>query len=137
MTKKTETENTQTQSEMVIATFDINTLSGAMKLSNADTQGGISLKNLDAGSRLKITDIAVKRDVTEEYGKPQEVKVTYLFGEDGLMYSSISDTVSMGAKSIAQLMINHKVQEVMVLVEKKKNKSGDNEYITIGVDEVK
>ena len=113
-----------------IATFDLSTKEGAKRLFNAQNAGGISLKSLANGSEIEVEAVAIYNEVTEEFGQPQNVRVTALFGTDGIVYSSISNSVADGAEKLIPLFELFDNEPQTVVVQRQKSKA-DRDFITL------
>ena len=78
----------------IVASFDLETVQGKLKALNAKNGAGSSLKDIEDGFSFTVTDVMQYKETVDTYGKEQEAVVSALFATDGLVYSSISETVS-------------------------------------------
>lgn len=90
---------------VIKATFDTNTVEGMKKLFNAKTGASISLKNVEAGHVMKVTDVLIYEDeVNNGYANDGLSTITVLFAEDGNSYASISPTIAEAGKSLVDFL---------------------------------
>ena len=70
--------------------------------------------------------------MVDTYGKKQEAVVSALFATDGLVYSSISETVSNVVSDLVEILKDESIDQVTVKVVKRNSKQGQ-EFINLSV----
>lgn len=116
-----------------IATFDLSTPTGKIKAFNA-TQSAVSLKSV-AGRNIEIEGVLQYEGVTEEYGAPQEVTITALFGTDGIVYGSISASIADACNHLMTFFNEYGFETVNITVDKKKSK-GERDFLSLSISEM-
>lgn len=91
-------------SQLIKASFDTETKEGKMRFFNAKTGASESLKNLEDGHVLKVTDALIYEDEIDTYGNKQTAKISVLFEEDGTAYASVSETVYKATEELIGLI---------------------------------
>lgn len=117
------------QNEGVVASFDLDTRSGKIKLANARGTGSISLKEVESETVIKVADVLLIQDTINQYGSNQEVTITNLYTEDGTLYSSISETVKTIALELVDFL-NEDDEPLDVRVVRGMSKQGQ-EYLSL------
>jgi hypothetical protein len=112
------------------ASFDVTTLDGQMKAFNAQNGASVSLKTLDDGTVINCTGVLQYQENINSYGKEQEATVTVLFGEDGLGYAGVSDTVAQAGEKLIELIQKHNLETFKIKLIKQKSAKG-NEFLNI------
>src|SRR5690625_6901368 len=92
-------------SNVIKATFDTNTVEGMNKLFNAKTGSSTSLKNVESGFQMQVTDVLIYEDeVNNGYANDGVSTITVLFTDDGESYASISPTIAEAGKSLVDFL---------------------------------
>jgi len=92
-------------SNVIKATFDTNTVEGMKKLFNAKTGASTSLKNVESGFQMQVTDVLIYEDeVNNGYANDGVSTITVLFTDDGESYASISPTIAEAGKSLVDFL---------------------------------
>lgn len=118
----------------MVATFDIASPMGQLRVINAKNGSSISMKDLEAGQAIRVKDIFCYKEVVDNYGAEQESVVTVLFNEQGEAFSSISPTVEQVAIELIPLLKSGIFETINCAVVKNKSKQGQ-EYISLAVSE--
>ena len=116
----------------IVASFDLETIQGKLKALNAKNGAGASLKDIEDGFSFTVTDVMQYKETVDTYGKEQEAVVSALFATDGLVYSSISETVSNVVSDLVEILKDESITEVTVKVVKRNSKQGQ-EFINLSV----
>lgn len=116
----------------IVASFDLETIQGKLKALNAKNGAGASLKDIEDGFSFTVTDVMQYKEMVDTYGKEQEAVVSALFATDGLVYSSISETVSNIVSDLVEILKDESITEVTVKVVKRNSKQGQ-EFINLSV----
>ena len=116
----------------IVASFDLETIQGKLKALNAKNGAGASLKDIEDGFSFTVTDVMQYKETVDTYGKQQEAVVSALFATDGLVYSSISETVSNVVSDLVEILKDESISEVTVKVVKRNSKQGQ-EFINLSV----
>lgn len=119
-------------SKEVKATFDTETKEGKIRIFNAKQSSGVSLKTLQSGQGIEVEAVLQYQDVTEEFGQPQEVTITVLYGTDGVLYSSVSNSVADAGANLIDLFADLGVDSLPVTIQRNKSKS-DRDFITLSI----
>ena len=99
---------------------------------NAKNGAGASLKDIEDGFSFTVTDVMQYKEKVDTYGKEQEAVVSALFATDGLVYSSISETVSNVVSDLVEILSDESITQVTVKVVKRNSKQGQ-EFINLSV----
>lgn len=118
--------------ENIKANFDLETVEGQMRLFNAKNGSSISLKDVTPDTVIRCVGVLQYPDVTDTYGKEQEVEITVLFDKDGRSFASVSESVANAGTSLLDFFANTDIKEVGVMVVKGKSKSG-NDYLNLQI----
>ena len=116
----------------IVASFDLETIQGKLKALNAKNGAGASLKDIEDGYSFTVTDVMQYKEMVDTYGKEQETVVSALFATDGLVYSSISETVSNVVSDLVEILKDESISQVTVKVVKRNSKQGQ-EFINLSV----
>ena len=116
----------------IVASFDLETIQGKLKALNAKNGAGASLKDIKDGVSFTVTDVMQYKEMVDTYGKEQEAVVSALFATDGLVYSSISETVSNVVSDLVEILSDESITQVTVKVVKRNSKQGQ-EFINLSV----
>lgn len=116
----------------IVASFDLETIQGKLKALNAKNGAGASLKDIEDGFSFTVTDVMQYKETVDTYGKQQEAVVSALFATDGLVYSSISETVSNVVFDLVEILKDESIDQVTVKVVKRNSKQGQ-EFINLSV----
>ena len=116
----------------IVASFDLETIQGKLKALNAKNGAGASLKDIEDGFSFTVTDVMQYKENVDTYGKEQEAVVSALFATDGLVYSSISETVSNVVSDLVEILNDESISQVTVKVVKRNSKQGQ-EFINLSV----
>ena len=116
----------------IVASFDLETIQGKLKALNAKNGAGASLKDIEDGYSFTVTDVMQYKEMVDTYGKEQEAVVSALFATDGLVYSSISETVSNVVSDLVEILKDESISQVTVKVVKRNSKQGQ-EFINLSV----
>ena len=116
----------------IVASFDLETVLGKLKALNAKNGAGSSLKDIEDGFSFTVTDVMQYKETVDTYGKEQEAVVSALFATDGLVYSSISETVSNVVSDLIEILKDESIDQVTVKVVKRNSKQGQ-EFINLSV----
>lgn len=116
----------------IVASFDLETVQGKLKALNAKNGAGASLKDIEDGFSFTVTDVMQYKEMVDTYGKEQEAVVSALFATDGLVYSSISETVSNVVSDLVEILNDESISQVTVKVVKRNSKQGQ-EFINLSV----
>lgn len=116
----------------IVASFDLETIQGKLKALNAKNGAGASLKDIEDGFSFTVTDVMQYKETVDTYGKEQEAVVSALFATDGLVYSSISETVSNVVSDLVEILKDESIDQVTVKVVKRNSKQGQ-EFINLSV----
>ena len=116
----------------IVASFDLETIQGKLKALNAKNGAGASLKDIEDGFSFTVTDVMQYKETVDTYGKQQEAVVSALFATDGLVYSSISETVSNVVSDLVEILSDESIDQVTVKVVKRNSKQGQ-EFINLSV----
>ena len=116
----------------IVASFDLETIQGKLKALNAKNGAGASLKDIEDGFSFTVTDVMQYKEMVDTYGKEQEAVVSALFATDGLVYSSISETVSNVVSDLVEILKDESIDQVTVKVVKRNSKQGQ-EFINLSV----
>lgn len=116
----------------IVASFDLETIQGKLKALNAKNGAGASLKDIEDGFSFTVTDVMQYKEMVDTYGKEQEAVVSALFATDGLVYSSISETVSNVVSDLVEILSDESITQVTVKVVKRNSKQGQ-EFINLSV----
>ena len=116
----------------IVASFDLETIQGKLKALNAKNGAGASLKDIEDGFSFTVTDVMQYKETVDTYGKEQEAVVSALFATDGLVYSSISETVSNVVSDLVEILSDESITQVTVKVVKRNSKQGQ-EFINLSV----
>ena len=116
----------------IVASFDLETIQGKLKALNAKNGAGASLKDIEDGFSFTVTDVMQYKEMVDTYGKEQEAVVSALFASDGLVYSSISETVSNVVSDLVEILKDESIDQVTVKVVKRNSKQGQ-EFINLSV----
>lgn len=116
----------------IVASFDLETVQGKLKALNAKNGAGASLKDIEDGFSFTVTDVMQYKEMVDTYGKEQEAVVSALFATDGLVYSSISETVSNVVSDLVEILKDESISQVTVKVVKRNSKQGQ-EFINLSV----
>ena len=116
----------------IVASFDLETIQGKLKALNAKNGAGASLKDIEDGFSFTVTDVMQYKEKVDTYGKEQEAVVSALFATDGLVYSSISETVSNVVSDLVEILSDESITQVTVKVVKRNSKQGQ-EFINLSV----
>jgi hypothetical protein len=112
------------------ASFDLTTVAGQMKAFNAQNGASVSLKNLEGGTVIDAVAVMQHEEVTDSYGKEQEVIVTTIFAADGSSYAGVSDTVAKAGSSLIDFIGATGLESFKVQVVKAKSSKG-NEFLNL------
>ena len=116
----------------IVASFDLESIQGKLKALNAKNGAGASLKDIEDGFSFAVTDVMQYKETVDTYGKQQEAVVSALFATDGLVYSSISETVSNVVSDLVEILKDESIDQVTVKVVKRNSKQGQ-EFINLSV----
>ena len=116
----------------IVASFDLESIQGKLKALNAKNGAGASLKDIEDGFSFTVTDVMQYKEIVDTYGKQQEAVVSALFATDGLVYSSISETVSNVVSDLVEILKDESIDQVTVKVVKRNSKQGQ-EFINLSV----
>ena len=116
----------------IVASFDLETIQGKLKALNAKNGAGASLKDIEDGFSFTVTDVMQYKEMVDTYGKEQEAVVSALFATDGLVYSSISETVSNVVSDLVEILKDESIDQVTIKVVKRNSKQGQ-EFINLSV----
>ena len=116
----------------IVASFDLETIQGKLKALNAKNGAGASLKDIEDGFSFTVTDVMQYKEMVDTYGKEQEAVVSALFATDGLVYSTISETVSNVVTDLVEILSDESITQVTVKVVKRNSKQGQ-EFINLSV----
>ena len=116
----------------IVASFDLESIQGKLKALNAKNGAGASLKDIEDGFSFTVTDVMQYKEMVDTYGKEQEAVVSALFATDGLVYSSISETVSNVVSDLVEILKDESIDQVTVKVVKRNSKQGQ-EFINLSV----
>ena len=116
----------------IVASFDLETIQGKLKALNAKNGAGASLKDIEDGFSFTVTDVMQYKEMVDTYGKEQEAVVSALFATDGLVYSSISETVSNVVSDLVEILKDESIDQVTVKVVKRNSKQGQ-EFLNLSV----
>lgn len=116
----------------IVASFDLESIQGKLKALNAKNGAGASLKDIEDGFSFTVTDVMQYKETVDTYGKQQEAVVSALFATDGLVYSSISETVSNVVSDLVEILKDESIDQVTVKVVKRNSKQGQ-EFINLSV----
>ena len=86
------------------ASFDLTTIEGQARLFNAKNGSSKAMKDLQDGDIIECVGIVQYPEVTDTYGKPQDVVVTVLFAEDGSSFASVSESVAKAGESLLKFV---------------------------------
>lgn len=104
--------------EVKKATFDTSTQEGKVKVFNAMNSTSESLKNVEHGHVIQVTDVLIYRDIVDSYGAETESDVVVLFAKDDelgtRLYGSVSKTVSDSADNLIDFIADTGLEEVGV-----------------------
>lgn len=104
--------------EVKKATFDTTTQEGRVKVFNAMNSTSESLKNVEHGHVIQVTDVLIYRDIVDSYGSETESDVVVLFAKDDelgtRLYGSVSKTVSDSADNLIDFISDTGLEEVGV-----------------------
>lgn len=104
--------------EVKKATFDTTTQEGRVKVFNAMNSTSESLKNVEHGHVIQVTDVLIYRDIVDSYGSETESDVVVLFAKDDelgtRLYGSVSKTVSDSADNLIDFIADTGLEEVGV-----------------------
>lgn len=104
--------------EVKKATFDTSTQEGKVKVFNAMNSTSESLKNVEHGHVIQVTDVLIYRDIVDSYGAETESDVVVLFAKDDelgtRLYGSVSKTVSDSADNLIDFISDTGLEEVGV-----------------------
>ena len=104
--------------EVKKATFDTSTQEGKVKVFNAMNSTSESLKNVEHGHVIQVTDVLIYRDIVDSYGAETESDVVVLFAKDDelgtRLYGSVSKTVSDSADNPIDFISDTGLEEVGV-----------------------
>lgn len=114
----------------VQASFDTNTLEGQMKVFNAQNGASVSLKTLQDGTVIDAVGVMQYQETVDTYGKPQEVTITTIFGNDGISYAGVSDTVAKAGEKLISFLAATGLTDFKVKIVKAKSKA-DNEFLNL------
>lgn len=120
------------ENNRIVASFDLETIQGKLKALNAKNGAGASLKDIEDGFSFTVTDVMQYKEMVDTYGKEQEAVVSALFATDGLVYSSISETVSNVVSDLVEILKDESIDQVTVKVVKRNSKQGQ-EFINLSV----
>ena len=120
------------ENNRIVASFDLETIQGKLKALNAKNGAGASLKDIEDGFSFTVTDVMQYKEKVDTYGKEQEAVVSALFATDGLVYSSISETVSNVVSDLVEILKDESIDQVTVKVVKRNSKQGQ-EFINLSV----
>lgn len=115
--------------QLIKASFDTETKEGKIRFFNAKTGASESLKNLEDGHVLKVSDALIYEDEIDTYGNKQTAKISVLFEEDGTAYASVSETVYKGTEELIK-MIESGITPLNVRITKAISGKG-NEFINL------
>jgi hypothetical protein len=121
---------TEEISNEVKASFDITTQEGQFKVFNAQNGSSVSMKKMESGEIIEAVGIMQYRDVTDSYGKQQEVTITVIFAEDGQSYAGVSDTVAKAGEKLIELVTKLKLEKFRVVLTKQFSEKG-NEFLNL------
>lgn len=117
--------------ENIKASFDLTTLEGQKRLFNAKNGTSISMKDLPKDNKILVSGVLQYPEITDTYGKEQEVTVTVLFDKvEGVSYASVSDSIADAGISLMNFLENTDVEEIEVRVTKGTSKGG-NEFLNL------
>lgn len=114
----------------VKASFDTESLEGAMKVFNAQNGASISLKTLEDGFIINAVGVLQYEEIVDTYGSQQEAVVTTIFDADGTSYAGVSDTVAKAGEKLIDFMKATGLNEVKVKVVKQTSGKG-NEFLNL------
>ena len=120
------------ENNRIVASFDLESIQGKLKALNAKNGAGASLKDIEDGFSFTVTDVMQYKETVDTYGKEQEAVVSALFATDGLVYSSISETVSNVVSDLIEILKDESIDQVTVKVVKRNSKQGQ-EFINLSV----
>ena len=120
------------ENNRIVASFDLESIQGKLKALNAKNGAGSSLKDIEDGFSFTVTDVMQYKETVDTYGKEQEAVVSALFATDGLVYSSISETVSNVVSDLIEILKDESIDQVTVKVVKRNSKQGQ-EFINLSV----
>ena len=120
------------ENNRIVASFDLETMQGKLKALNAKNGAGASLKDIEDGFSFTVTDVMQYKEKVDTYGKEQEAVVSALFATDGLVYSSISETVSNVVSDLVEILKDESIDQVTIKVVKRNSKQGQ-EFINLSV----
>lgn len=116
--------------ENIKASFDTTTVEGQMRLFNAKNGSGKAMKEVSNDEVLDIVGIVQYPEMTDTYGKEQEVTVTVLFSEDGQSFASVSESVAKAGSNLIDFIEQTEVEVVKVQIVKALSKGG-NEFLNL------
>ena len=127
------TINEQLAENGVVATFDLETAKGRLKMINVKNGAGRSLKDLKDGDSFIVSDVAQYRELVTTYkGDGQESIVSAFITPDGEIYSSISDPVAKVASDLIDLLGDDDFNHLSVTLHRQESKNG-REFLNLNV----
>lgn len=115
---------------VVATTIDLSTKFGKIMMMNAQTGASLPLKSLKSGDVVRIKDVMIHVDETEEDGIPKEQLVTTLFDESGNAYAGVSATVAKSAKVMIETIFDGETKWVDIKIIKQKS-NAQREFINL------
>lgn len=116
--------------ENVKASFDVSTVEGQMRLFNAKNGSSEAMKDVETGTVIDGVGIVQYPEVTDTYGKEQEVTVTVLYAEDGSSYASVSESVAKAGENLIDFLEQTGLDSFKVKIIKATSKGG-NEFLNL------
>lgn len=113
-----------------VASFDIGTPEGVLRLINAKNGASASLKNLADSTSFNVVGALCYKDTIDNYGHQQEAVVTVFYDSEGKAYNSISPTIMQVAIELIPLLKNGIFEEIKVTLVKAKS-NNDQEYLSL------
>lgn len=108
----------------VIASFDVSSTEGKIKVFNAQNGSSVSMKNLEDGTVIKVTGVLQYTDKFDTYGREQEGTITVLFSEDGNSYAAVSETVAKAGEKLMDFLSDTGLESVNVKLVKQLSNQG-------------
>lgn len=126
------------EEKVMVASFDVNTEEGMMKVINAQSGASKSFKTLNDGDVLEIEAVlqyqervdAYGTKVNKETGEIEDSLITTLYATDGTTYAGVSDTISKSAENLIKFMKQFEKEKVYVKIVKAKSGKG-NEFLNL------
>lgn len=114
------------------ASFDVTTVEGKMKVFNAQNGASVSLKTLEAGTKIDVVGVLQYQETVDTYGNEQQATVTTLFAEDGTAYAGVSDTVAKAGAKLIDFLADTGLVSVPIKVVKGKS-NGGREFLNLQI----